>query len=670
MDRNTFLDHLRQSGLLTEEQLTAGVARFGDDAPADTLVDGLIADGLLTTFQAKRLCAGKGQGLVLGQYRILDELGRGGFGQVYKALHTVMDRIVAIKVIAPELIEDERARTWFKREVLALTQLYHPNIVMAYDANEADGMLFLVMEYVDGQNLEALVRKQGPLPFTLACELMRQAAQALQYAHEKGMVHRDIKPGNLLIPNGAVAQLSLTPLLRGPSSAPAVAVKVVDFGLARLHSNSSAATLMLQNEKSFLGTPDYVSPEQAYNVHAVDIRSDLYSLGCTFYHALTGQRPFRGTTALETVVKHLKEDAPPLEELRPETPAGLGAVIRRLMAKEPEKRFQTPAELIGELAFLCGQEGAPMRLAGAARPAAFKPGPAPASRGAESRPLPQSAFVATAVLPALSREDQRDSAGLAAETPLDRTAVTAAALNAAIADQPAVTAVTPVPAAFRPLVVHAERPNQATPFPAAPSTDETAEPEGPAAEQAPLSPAELAQVDAAVRRAWQQWTEVVEAITKGQDCTRVREEAYQLLHGQLLALCGAQAKAADPARRVRFQRLEAIAEPWLTARALASADRGTLAGVLQRCRAAGDELGCSRGVRVPWMGLTVLAVLAVVGFLGWQLYRFQHSAAPARSWFQALKRIVQADPVLWTALALPVVILLSIVVVARWCRPG
>ncbi|MBI1916733.1 MAG: serine/threonine protein kinase, partial [Planctomycetes bacterium] len=203
MDRGTFFDQLRQSRLLTEEALARLDGVFAGDEPPHAIAAALIDEGLLTPYQAKQVAAGKGKELVLGQYRVLDELGQGGFGRVFKALHTVMDRIVAVKVIAPQLAENERSRRWFLREVRAVTQLSHPNIVLAYDANEDGGVLYSVMEYVDGCDLDTLVRQQGPLTISLACEIIRQAALALSYAHERGLVHRDIKPANLLIPRAS-----------------------------------------------------------------------------------------------------------------------------------------------------------------------------------------------------------------------------------------------------------------------------------------------------------------------------------------------------------------------------------------------------------------------------------------------------------------------------------
>ncbi len=312
MERATFFDRLRQNRLLTEAELDQAASRFGDTAATQAIADGLVRDGVLTSFQVRQVYAGDTQPLTLGQYRLLDELGRGGMGRVYKALHTIMGRVVAIKVISPELVQNPVAVEWFRREVRASTHLVHPNIVMAYDANEADGLHFLVMEYVQGVTLDALVRQHGPLPVDNACALMRQAALGLQHAHDKGMVHRDIKPGNLLIPRPDGEQ------------PPDVLVKIVDFGLARLQGKTQGETIALRGETGVLGTPDYISPEQSRDIHSADIRSDLYSLGCAFYFALAGRVPFPGESAMEKLVKHLTEEPQPLERRGPRRAAGPG----------------------------------------------------------------------------------------------------------------------------------------------------------------------------------------------------------------------------------------------------------------------------------------------------------------------------------------------------------
>jgi eukaryotic-like serine/threonine-protein kinase len=294
MDRNTFFRHLRRALLLSEQEVDE-LARLTEGTRARSVAGALVERGLLTRYQARRLLAGKSSRLRLGQYRLLDALGGGGMGRVFKALHEAMGRVVALKVIRPALLKDPMVIDLFTREVHAAAQLHHPHIVTAYDANEIRGIRFLVMEYVEGPSLHTLVKGQGPLPVDLACELVRQAATALAYAHERGVVHRDIKPANLLV----------TGLAGGPTPAPTPAVKLADFGLARVSrvGREGVAGTIMAEPGAVLGTVDYIAPEQAHDIHAADIRSDLYSLGCTFYYALTGQVPFPGGNPLEKLFK-------------------------------------------------------------------------------------------------------------------------------------------------------------------------------------------------------------------------------------------------------------------------------------------------------------------------------------------------------------------------------
>src|SRR5713101_9320882 len=219
----------------------------------------------------------------------------------------------------------------------------HPNIVTAYDANQIGDRHYMVMEFVDGPNLEQLVREHGPLPVGQACDFVRQAANGLQFALENHMVHRDIKPANLLVQRAG-----------GSARDSQCVVKILDFGLARLHQRSPedepGSNTILTKENTVMGTPDYVSPEQARDLHKVDIRSDLYSLGCTFYYLLTGQVPFPGGNTVDKLIRHNTDQAPPLEERRPDLPKNIAQIVRKLMAKIPADRFQTPDELMEALA--------------------------------------------------------------------------------------------------------------------------------------------------------------------------------------------------------------------------------------------------------------------------------------------------------------------------------
>jgi serine/threonine protein kinase/Leucine-rich repeat (LRR) protein len=271
---------------------------------------------------------------VLGSYVLVKKLGEGGMGAVYKARHQLLGRTVAIKVIRPELLIDDEAVRRFQHEIRAVAQLNHPNLVRAFDANQANGTTFLVMEYVEGADLSRLVKAKGPLPLAQACDYIRQAAQGLQHIFVKGLIHRDIKPSNLLLTTTGV-------------------VKVVDLGLARLigpPANEVSSTLTKTD--AVIGTPDYIAPEQTRVAHTVDVRADLYSLGCTFYYLLTGRPPFPEGSAVVKCVQHQTEEPEPVERLRPEVSPALAQIVRRLMAKRPEDRYQTPAELAAVLTHL------------------------------------------------------------------------------------------------------------------------------------------------------------------------------------------------------------------------------------------------------------------------------------------------------------------------------
>jgi serine/threonine protein kinase len=340
LDRETFLANLRQSGLLNKHQLAGAETELPEATRGRLLARKLVEQGTLTRFQAERLLAGRTGGFILGQYRILDQLGSGGMGRVYKAEHRTMRREVALKVLAPNLLKTERAQELFKREVRAAAQLNHPHIVTAFDANHVGDRYYLVLEYVDGPNLDQLVREKGSLPVGLACDYIRQIALGLQYAHELGMVHRDIKPSNMLIKHGDGKSIGSI-------------AKISDFGLARLQERegplADGVGTILTKENTIMGTPDYLSPEQARSLHNVDIRSDLYSLGCTFYYLLTGKVPFPGGSTLEKLVRHGTQTAQPIGEIRDDVPGPVIAVVEKLMAKDPADRMATPIEVAAAL---------------------------------------------------------------------------------------------------------------------------------------------------------------------------------------------------------------------------------------------------------------------------------------------------------------------------------
>lgn len=326
----SLLDGLRQFRLLESAQLDEVSHSLQDHFRDPTALAGeLTQRGWLTPFQSNQLLQGRGQELLLGSYVLLERLGEGSMGQVFKARNWKLGRIVALKLIRKERLANSNAIRRFEREVRAAAALSHPNIVHALDADQVDGTHLLVMEYIEGTDLARLVQQNGPLPVAQACEYVRQVAFGLQHAYDRGMVHRDIKPANLLL------------------TAAGKTVKILDMGLARLDHQDAAddkSSLMTQ-EGVVIGTPDYIAPEQALESHTVDIRADLYSLGCTFYHLLTGRVPFPTGTLLQKLNKHQNQEAPAVEALRPDVPPRVAAVIRKLLAKKPEDRYQTPAEV-------------------------------------------------------------------------------------------------------------------------------------------------------------------------------------------------------------------------------------------------------------------------------------------------------------------------------------
>lgn len=271
------------------------------------------------------------------RYHVLGPLGVGGMGVVFAAEHRLMKRRVAIKIINRELVANPTAVERFRREVMLAARLNHPNIVQAYDAEQAGDLHFLAMEFVEGTTLARLVLTQGPLAVRQACDFICQAARGLEHARGLGMVHRDIKPHNLMVtPEGQV--------------------KILDFGLAVLAKEPRAELRAGGKDpksvtavNTVVGTPDYLSPEQARNSHPIDIRADLYALGCTLYFLLTGRPPFADGTALEKMLQQCQDEPPRIETLRADVAPGLAAVVHRLLAKKPADRFQTPADLVTAL---------------------------------------------------------------------------------------------------------------------------------------------------------------------------------------------------------------------------------------------------------------------------------------------------------------------------------
>jgi len=323
----TFVDSLRRSRLIESNrwiELESSV--IVEHVEPRTLAEDLVDRSWLTPFQADQILRGTGLPLVLGPYTVLEPIGEGGMGRVYKARHRMMDRVVALKVIREALLDQPDAALRFDREIRSAARLSHPNIVTAHDAAREGSAHFLVMEYVEGIDLGQLVKDKGPLPSGLVCDYAIQAAHGLQHALDRGIIHRDIKPSNLRV----TADGSL--------------LKVLDLGLARLaiatpELAGETLSIELTGSGIYMGTADYLSPEQAMDARRADARSDVYSLGCTLYHLLAGRPPFPGGTPMEKLIRHREIDPVPIRALRPDLPMGLDAVLRKMMAKRPDDRF-------------------------------------------------------------------------------------------------------------------------------------------------------------------------------------------------------------------------------------------------------------------------------------------------------------------------------------------
>jgi serine/threonine-protein kinase len=358
---DSLTDTLRKYPILAASQLDEVKNTLAGQFPEpQALLQELRKRGWLTKFQAKQLLVGRGPQLVFGSYLVLDPLGGGGMGQVFRVRHMAMGRIVALKVLRKELVADEAAIGRFFREVEVISQLDHPNLVHAYDADVLNSIYFLALEYIDGVDLEKMVTEGGPLPIVQACDYIRQAALGLQYAHEKGLVHRDIKPANLLVAqaksgDSRVISLTKTGTTR-IGAAPWGVVKILDMGLARISqppADSKTRNLTtLAGNQVMLGTPDYMAPEQAIDFHRADIRADVYSLGCSFFFLLAGKPPFHGGSAPMKLIRHQQADPPPIEQMRPEVPPELATVVMKMLVKKLPDRYQTPGEIAEVLAGL------------------------------------------------------------------------------------------------------------------------------------------------------------------------------------------------------------------------------------------------------------------------------------------------------------------------------
>ena len=280
--------------------------------------------GVLTRFQTQWLLEGKFEEFTIDEYRIVDILGTGGMGWLYVGVNEQTGEKAAVKVISRHMDNDYLTR--FKLEARAGLLLNHPNIVRTIKLGETDEILYVAMELVEGISLQELIVRQGSIPWPQACSLVAQAAAGLQHAHEKGMVHRDIKPGNLLVKRNGT-------------------VKVLDFGLALMEKDEDEFTLAMISGQGCVGTADYISPEQTIDSFAVGPRADIYSLGCTLYCALTGTVPFPGESVAKKLRAHRTKDARPVREIKPEVPAAVEQIVAKMMARKPDDRYATAADV-------------------------------------------------------------------------------------------------------------------------------------------------------------------------------------------------------------------------------------------------------------------------------------------------------------------------------------
>lgn len=357
VSNGALFDVLRHHQLLSPQQLAEVLALAqGRCSDVRSLAKSLIQRGWFTVYQMNQLLASHGAELVLGPYHILDRLGKGGQSMVYKALHPDYGWIVALKVIRAEHLATAESAEQFLQEMEAMAQLDHPNIVQFWDADKAGDVYYCAMEFIEGTDLGKVVRLTGALGPPLACEYIRQTALGLQHAHEHNLVHRDIKPVNLYLTQ---------PLpVAGQPTKPTPLVKILDWGLASLRPtiDKVGSADKVSRAHSVIGTADYMSPEQAVQPNGVDIRSDIYSLGCTLYYLLTGQVPFGGNTVMQKIIQHQKAEPVAVENLNREVAPALAAIVRRMMAKKPEDRFQTPAAVALALQPFC-REGTQARIA-------------------------------------------------------------------------------------------------------------------------------------------------------------------------------------------------------------------------------------------------------------------------------------------------------------------
>jgi serine/threonine protein kinase len=390
LSASDFLSALEQSRILPDEKWRAVRERFVGRMDLDdpsALARQLVKEGTLTLFQARRLL--KKKSLVIGRYILLDHIGQGARGRVFKARHSLMDRVVALKAVLSEPASDERAFARFFREMKIVSLLDHPNVVRAIDADEHEGHPYIIMEYLEGQNLEEVLARRGPLPPDEVIGSMAQVCRGLAHAHEKGVIHRDIKPTNLFLLDTGV-------------------VKVLDLGLGALIDKALLSGDGFDTgEGMVVGTTDFMSPEQVQDL-PMDVRTDLFSLGCTMYRLLAGTFAFPGLTREDRLVKRVHEEHVPIRDVRPDIPPVLARIVDRLLALRPEDRFDSAVATAEALEVLIPSAGRSRRVSDAG-PASTRPDADVMSLHAEPEAPPDWSLIESALraTPRRAREASR-----------------------------------------------------------------------------------------------------------------------------------------------------------------------------------------------------------------------------------------------------------------------
>ena len=328
-----FVENLTKSGLMSGDEIAALQSTYNVE-DGETLASQLVRTGKLTEYQASVISTGQSQNLVFGEYTVVDKIGSGGMGDVFKAQHGRMKRLAAIKTLPRKLLDSDGAVQRFHKEVEAAARLIHPNIVITYDASERDGVHYLAMEYVDGKDLAATIQLGGHTPTSEVLGWVLQTARGLEYAHRQGIIHRDIKPGNLLLASDGT-------------------VKILDMGLARMvqpvGDRDATTTERLTATGQIMGTCDYMSPEQAITPREADHRADIYALGCTLFRLLTGSALYSGESPIQVILAHRESPIPSLVEVRPDIPVELDRIFQKMVAKQPSDRFSSMTDVIDEL---------------------------------------------------------------------------------------------------------------------------------------------------------------------------------------------------------------------------------------------------------------------------------------------------------------------------------